>query len=96
MHKCPICIDNKKQQEKYLFDKQTTKHVTTKVMEAILTSNITVNGFVFNCKDYLQINGCALGTIYAPLNAITTSYLKSERKTVRFQVFRKFTYIFNK
>ena len=26
---------------------------------------VTLNSFVFNCKHYLKIKGCAMGTIYA-------------------------------
>ena len=27
---------------------------------------LTLNNFIFNCKNYLQIKGCAMGTICAP------------------------------
>ena len=46
------------------FDKHTSKNVTTKVI-TFLALILTLNNFVFNCKNYLQIKGCVTGTICA-------------------------------
>ena len=39
---------------------------STKVITTLLTLILTLNNFIFNCKSYLQIKGCAMGTICAP------------------------------
>ena len=43
--------------------------VATKVIITLLSLILTLNNFVFNCKNYLEINGCAMGTICAPAYA---------------------------
>ena len=48
------------------FDKNTSKNVVTKVITTFLALIITLNNFVFNCKHYLQMKGCAMGSICAP------------------------------
>ena len=40
--------------------------VATKEITTFLALILTLRNFVFNCKNYLQIKGCAMGTIYAP------------------------------
>ena len=47
--------------EKYF--KQTA---STKVITTFLALILTLNNFIFNCKNYLQVKGCAMGTICAP------------------------------
>ena len=47
------------------FDKHTSKKVATKVIPTFLPLILTLNDFVSNCKHYLQIKGCAMGTICA-------------------------------
>ena len=42
------------------YSKQTT---STKVITTFLALILTLNNFNFNCKNYLQIKGCAMGTI---------------------------------
>ena len=55
--------------------------VATKVITTFLSLILTLNNFVFNCKNYLQIKGCAMGTICAPAYAnIFTGHF--ERKYV--------------
>ena len=39
---------------------------STKVITTFLAVILTLNNFIFNCKNYLQIKGCAMGTICAP------------------------------
>ena len=51
---------------KNAYDKYQNKTVTTKVITTFLALILTLNNFVFNCKHYLQITGCAMGTICAP------------------------------
>ena len=52
--------------EKESFDKHTSKNVATKVITTFLALILTLNNFMFNYKYYLQIKGCAMGTICAP------------------------------
>ena len=49
-------------------DNDTTKIVATKVIITFLSLILTVNNFVFNFINYLQIIGWAMSTIYAPAN----------------------------
>ena len=48
------------------FDNYSKKTTTTKVITTFLALLITLNNFVFDCIHYLQIKGCAMGTICAP------------------------------
>ena len=45
------------------------KPIATKVITTFLALILTLNNFIFNCKHYLQIKGCAMGTICAPAYA---------------------------
>ena len=40
--------------------------ITTKVITPFLSLNLISNNFVFNCKNHIQIKGCAIGTTCAP------------------------------
>ena len=42
------------------------KSVATKIIITFLALILTLNNFIFNCKNYLQIRGCAMGTACAP------------------------------
>ena len=42
------------------------KSIATKVITTFLALILTLNNFIFNCKHYLHIKGCAMGTICAP------------------------------
>ena len=42
------------------------KSVATNVMVTLMSLIITLNNFTFNDKNYLQVKGCAMGTISAP------------------------------
>ena len=54
------------------------KTISTKVITTFLSLNLTLNNFVFDCKSYIQIKGCAIGTICAPSYAnIFMDYFKS-------------------
>ena len=46
--------------------KYSKRTVSTKVITTFLALILTLNNFIFNCKIYLQIKGCAMGTICAP------------------------------
>ena len=48
------------------FDKHTSRNVATKIVTTLLALILTLNNFVFNCKHYFQIKGCAMGTICPP------------------------------
>ena len=45
------------------------KIIPTKIIATLLALILTLNKFVFNSKFYLQIKGCAMGTICAPVYA---------------------------
>ena len=45
------------------------KSIATKVVTTFLALTLTLNNFIFNCKHYLQIKGCVMGTLYAPAHA---------------------------
>ena len=42
------------------------RNASTKAITTFLALILTLNNFIFNCKNYLQIKGCAMGTICAP------------------------------
>ena len=54
---------------KRAYDNYSKKTTTTKVITTFLALIFTLNNFVFNCISYLQIKGCAMGTICAPAYA---------------------------
>ena len=45
------------------------KSIGTRVISTFLRLVLTLNNFVFNSQNYLQIKGCAMGTKFAPSNA---------------------------
>ena len=45
------------------------KSIATEVITTFLTLIFTLNNFRFNCKHYLQIKGCAIGTCCAHIYA---------------------------
>ena len=47
-------------------DKKQHKNVATTIIVKLMSLILTLNNFVFNDKNYLQIKGCAMGTICAP------------------------------
>ena len=51
------------------YDKHPSKSVSTKVIITFLSLILTLNKFIFNCSHYLQVTGCAMGTICAPTYA---------------------------
>ena len=51
------------------YDNHPNKTVATKVIITFLSLILTLNNFVFNSINYLQIMGCAMGTICAPAYA---------------------------
>ena len=54
------------------------KKIATKVKTTFLSLNLTLNNFVFNCKNYIQLKSCDMGTICAPSYAnIFMDYFKS-------------------
>ena len=44
--------------------------IPTKIITTFLALILTLNNFIFNSKFYLQIKGCAMGTICTPSCAI--------------------------
>ena len=48
------------------YDQYPNKTITTKIITTFLALILSLNNFIFNSKFYLQINGCAMGTICAP------------------------------
>ena len=51
---------------KEAMDKKQHKSVATAVILTLMSLIFTLNNFVFNDKNYLQIKGFAMGTICAP------------------------------
>ena len=47
------------------YDNHPNKTMATKVIIMFLSLTLTLNNFVFNSKNYLQIKWCAMGTICA-------------------------------
>ena len=45
------------------------KNLQTKVIISFLKLILTVNNYIFNCTNVLQIKGCAMGTKCAPTSA---------------------------
>ena len=48
------------------YDRYLKKTIPTKIIATFLALILTLNNFIFNSKFYLQIKGCAMGTICAP------------------------------
>ena len=46
-------------------DNLPRKAIATKVITTFLSLILTLNNFIFNCKNYIQIKDCAMGTICA-------------------------------
>ena len=51
------------------YDNYIHKTIPSKIITTFLALILTLNNFVFNSKFYLQIKGCAMGTICAPAYA---------------------------
>ena len=47
-------------------EKHSKRTASAKVITIFLALILTLNNFIFNCKNYLQIKGCTMGTICAP------------------------------
>ena len=54
---------------KKALSKESNKTVPTKFITTFLTLILTLNNFVFNCKQFHQIIGCVMATICAPAYA---------------------------
>ena len=50
------------------YDDYPNKTIPTKIIKTFLALILTLNNFIFNSKFYLQIKGCAMGTIWAKLH----------------------------
>ena len=48
------------------YDHYPNKTIPTKIITTFLALILTLNNFIFNSKFYLQIKGCAMGTICTP------------------------------
>ena len=51
------------------YDNHPNKAVATKVIITFLSLILTLNNFAFNSINYLQVMGCEMGTICAPVYA---------------------------
>ena len=58
------------------YDNYSKKSIATKVITTFLPLILTLNNFIFNCKHYLQIKGCGMGTTCPPVyaNIFMTSF----------------------
>ena len=55
-----------KESVKMSLEKYFKRTTSTKVITTFLALKVTLKNFIFNCRNYLQIKGCAMGTICAP------------------------------
>ena len=60
---------------KNAYDNYRKKSIAAKVIRTFLDVIVTLKNFIFNCKHYLQIKGCAMGTKCAP--ACTNIFMAS-------------------
>ena len=51
---------------KKALDQKQNQSVASKVIVTLMSLILTLNNFVFNDKNYLQVRRCAMGTISAP------------------------------
>ena len=51
---------------KRIYNHYSKKTIPTKIITIFLALILTFNKFIFNSNFYLQIKGCAMGTICAP------------------------------
>ena len=51
---------------KKALDQKQNQSMTSKVIVTLMSLILTLNNFVFNDKNYLQVKGCVMGTISAP------------------------------
>ena len=59
------------------YDRYLKNTIPNEIITTFLALILTLNNFIFNSKFYLQIKGCAMGTICAPPYAnifMSTSY----------------------
>ena len=56
---------------KAVYESYPEKSVAKKVIITFLALILTLNNFMFNCKNYLQIRGSSIGTACAPSYANT-------------------------
>ena len=54
---------------KNAYNNYPKKSIATKVVTTFQALILTLHNSIFNCKHYLQIKGCAMGTICAPIYA---------------------------
>ena len=54
---------------KLSLDNLPKNKIATKVITTFLLLILTISNFVFNCNNYAQTKGCAMGTICAPCHA---------------------------
>ena len=51
---------------KEALDQKQNQSLASRVIVTVMSLILTLNNFVFNDKNYLQVKGCAMGTISAP------------------------------
>ena len=56
------------------YGKHRFKSVSTNIIITFLSLILTLNKFFFNCSHYLQVMGCAMGTISAYANIFTAQF----------------------
>ena len=57
------------------------KNIGTRIISTLLRLVLTLDNFVFNCQNYLQIKGCSMGTKCAPSYANIFMGVFEERYT---------------
>ena len=51
---------------KTFLESYSKRSASIKVITTFLALILTLRNFIFNCKNYLKIKSCGMGTIYAP------------------------------
>ena len=62
---------------KMSLEKYSKRTASTKVITTFLALILSLNNFIFNCKNYLQIKGSAMGTICAPSENSYIPFIKT-------------------
>ena len=73
-------------------EKYSKRTASTKVITTFLALILTLKNIIFNCRNYLQIKGCTMGTICAPLYA--NIFMDHFEKKIHVPIYQNiFTYI---
>ena len=77
---------------KMSLEKYSKRTASTKVITTFLALILTLNNFIFNCRNYLQIEVCTMGTICAPSYA--NIFMDHFERTFIYQFIKTFSLIY--